>query len=142
MSTAAHLFPDGQTERVDRVLEDVLRSYVTSFSTWSAFLPLVELALNDAVHASTGLTPFFVNSARHPQVPTLFVVSLPTSPRGSTLEGDEGDKQRSSAAHGIWRANVVTRSKAKSALLMTHGMAYLLAQWTAKRLIDPSSSTS
>ena len=74
MSTAAHPETDGQTERVNRVLEDVLRSYATSFTSWSAFLPLAEFALNNAVHASTGLTPFFANSARHPRVPTLLAV--------------------------------------------------------------------
>uniref|UniRef100_H3G5W9 Integrase catalytic domain-containing protein n=1 Tax=Phytophthora ramorum TaxID=164328 RepID=H3G5W9_PHYRM len=66
MSTAAHPETDGQTERVNRVLEDVLRSYATSFTCWSSFLPLAEFAPNNAEHASTGLTPFFVNNARHP----------------------------------------------------------------------------
>ncbi|CAI5716266.1 unnamed protein product [Peronospora farinosa] len=58
MSRAAHPETDVQTERVNRVLEDVLRSYATSFSSWSSFLPLAEFAINNAVHASTGLTPF------------------------------------------------------------------------------------
>ncbi|KAF1335621.1 Pol protein, partial [Globisporangium splendens] len=44
MSTAAHPETDGQTERVNRVLEDVLRSYATSFKEWSEFLPLAEFA--------------------------------------------------------------------------------------------------
>ncbi|KAJ0392880.1 hypothetical protein ATCC90586_010562 [Pythium insidiosum] len=66
MSTAAHPETDGQTERMNRVLEDILRSYATSFQSWSEFLPLVEFAINNAVHASTGLTPFYVNYGRHP----------------------------------------------------------------------------
>lgn len=69
MSTAAHPETDGQTERVNRVLGDILRSYATSFKHWSDFLPLVEFALNNSVHASTGFTPFFLNSGRHPTVP-------------------------------------------------------------------------
>ncbi|CAI5705840.1 unnamed protein product [Peronospora effusa] len=113
MSTAAHPETDGQTERVNRVLEDVLRSYATSFTSWSAFLPLAELALNNAVHASTGLTPFFVNSARHPRVPTVLAVGRPTTP--------------------------ITRSKAKTATLTPSDVASPLSRWTAQKLVDPSS---
>uniref|UniRef100_A0AAV1U9I1 Integrase catalytic domain-containing protein n=1 Tax=Peronospora matthiolae TaxID=2874970 RepID=A0AAV1U9I1_9STRA len=75
MSTAAHSETDGQTERVNRVLEDVLRSYATSFTSWSLFLPLAEFAINNAIDASTGLTPFFVSTARHPRVPALLALS-------------------------------------------------------------------
>ena len=91
MSTAAHPETDGQTERVNRVLEDVLRSYATSFASWSSFLPLAEFALNNAVHASTGLTPFFINNARHPRVPaTLLIRPHDTkSAPGSSLGGGE-----------------------------------------------------
>ncbi|CAI5705687.1 unnamed protein product [Peronospora effusa] len=80
MSTAGHPETDGQTERVNRVLEDVLRSYATSFSSWSSFLPLAGFANNNAVHASTGLTPFFVNNARHPRVPALLALSASKHP--------------------------------------------------------------
>lgn len=83
MSTAAHPQTDGQTERVNRVLEDVLRSYATSFSEWSQFLPLVEFALNNSVHASTGMSPFYVNYGRHPRVPSM----LSSSSGGSSLSG-------------------------------------------------------
>lgn len=34
-----------------------------------------DFTLNEAVHASTGLTPFFVNNARHPRV--LFFLDWP-----------------------------------------------------------------
>ena len=36
---------------------------------WSLLLPIVEFALNNAVHASTGYTPFYVNGLNHPRVP-------------------------------------------------------------------------
>ncbi|KAE9015814.1 hypothetical protein PR001_g14800, partial [Phytophthora rubi] len=62
MSTADHPQTDGQTERVNRVLEDILRSVCAAEPTkWSVFLPQVEFALNNAVHSSTGFTPFYVN---------------------------------------------------------------------------------
>ncbi|KAE8875196.1 hypothetical protein PF003_g40665 [Phytophthora fragariae] len=87
MSTAAHPETDGQTERVNRVLEDVLRSYATSFASWSSFLPMAEFALNNSTHASTGLTPFFVNNARHPRVPALLAVRSSNAAAVSTLGG-------------------------------------------------------
>ena len=45
-------------------------------------LPVIEFALNNAVHASTGFTPFYVNSLTHPHVP----LTLPLC--GSGLDGD------------------------------------------------------
>ncbi|GMF48205.1 unnamed protein product [Phytophthora fragariaefolia] len=80
MSTAAHPETDGQTERVNRILEDVLRIYATSFPSWSSFLPMAEFALNNATHASTGLTSFFVNNARHPHAPALLAVRSSNPP--------------------------------------------------------------
>ncbi|GMF16144.1 unnamed protein product [Phytophthora fragariaefolia] len=87
MSTAAHPEADGQTEPVNRVLEDVLRSYATSFPSWSSFLPMAEFALNNATHASMDLTPFFVNNARHPRVPALLAVRSSNPPAVSTRGG-------------------------------------------------------
>ncbi|GMF56496.1 unnamed protein product [Phytophthora fragariaefolia] len=80
---------DGQTERVNRVVEDVLRSICAETpERWSAMIPLVEFALNNAVHASTGYTPFYVNGLSHPRVPL-------TPPRpGSGLSGGEEFAER------------------------------------------------
>ncbi|POM58704.1 Pol protein [Phytophthora palmivora] len=70
MSTADHPRTDGQTERVNRVLEDTLRSICAEAPrSWSDQLPMVEFALNNAVHASTGFTPFYLRGIRHPYVP-------------------------------------------------------------------------
>ena len=44
-------------------------------------LHVVEFALNNAVHASTGYTPFYVNGLTHPRV----LLTLPL--RGSGLDG-------------------------------------------------------
>ena len=87
MSTAAHPETDGQTERVNRVLEDVLRSFATSFPDWSTFLPLAEFAMNNSVHTSTGMTPFYVNSGRHPRVPALLGMTS-----ASRLSGGEAQQ--------------------------------------------------
>ena len=67
MSTSDHPETDGQTERANRVLEEILRGYVHSLTNWSEFLPMVEFSINNPVHASTTHTPFFVNGLRHPR---------------------------------------------------------------------------
>ncbi|KAE8996085.1 hypothetical protein PR002_g19431 [Phytophthora rubi] len=70
MSTADHPQTDGQTERVNRILEDILRSVCATEPTeWGTLLPQVDFALNNAAHSSTGFTPFYVNGLRHPRTP-------------------------------------------------------------------------
>ena len=83
MTTSDHPETDGQTERVNRDLEEILRGYVQSYPYWSEFLPMVEFAINNSVHASTTHTPFFVNGLRHPRIPTQLGES--SSLRGSGL---------------------------------------------------------
>lgn len=59
-STAFHPQTDGQTERAHRVIEQVLRSYVAAGQSggWHSQLGQCEFALNSAVQASTGISPF------------------------------------------------------------------------------------
>ena len=71
MSTSDHPETNGQTERVNRVLEDVLHSDASFFSSWRGFLSMIEFALKNAVHASTELTTFYMNNARHPRAPVI-----------------------------------------------------------------------
>jgi hypothetical protein len=74
-SSAYHPQSDGQTERVNRVLEDVLRSFVSTRQTeWRNFLPMAEFAVNNAVHPATHSTPFLLNygvNPRHPEIAKL-----------------------------------------------------------------------
>jgi hypothetical protein len=70
-STAYHPQTDGQTERMNRLLEETLRHYVGSVpSSWEQLLPCAEFAINDSVNVSTGQTPFYLNYGRHPRHPT------------------------------------------------------------------------
>ncbi|GMF57325.1 unnamed protein product [Phytophthora fragariaefolia] len=64
MSTTDHPQTNGQTERVNRVLVDALKSYAHSFHHWNNCLPMAEFAINNSVHVSTGHTPFYVNATR------------------------------------------------------------------------------
>ena len=70
LSTAYHPQTDGQTERVNRVLEDMLRMYVNRSQTdWDEKLACAEFAVNNSEHVSTGTTPFFLNYGYHPYLP-------------------------------------------------------------------------
>jgi hypothetical protein len=62
LSTAYHPQTDGQTERTNRVLEDMLRAYVNLHrNDWDDFLTPVEIAYNSSPHSSTGFTPYELN---------------------------------------------------------------------------------
>jgi hypothetical protein len=84
-STAYHPQTDGQTERTNRVLEEVLRHFVdASHSNWEELLPLAAFAMNNAKSASTGETPFFLNYGTHPATPVSLALPsgrLPTLDR-------------------------------------------------------------
>ncbi|GMF59223.1 unnamed protein product [Phytophthora fragariaefolia] len=82
MSTADHPQTDGQTERVNRVLVDALKSYAHSFHHWSDCLPMAEFAINNSVHVSTGHTSFYVNALRHPRVPSVLGAVAPSLSSG------------------------------------------------------------
>jgi hypothetical protein len=58
-STTYHPESDGQTERVNRVIYDMLRMYVMDKpSRWEDYLHLVEFAYNNGYHASLKMSPF------------------------------------------------------------------------------------
>lgn len=106
MSTSDHPQTDGQTERTNRVLEEILRSYAHSFTHWSAQLSMVEFAINNSVHASTGHTPFFVNGLRHPRTPALLGPApqcLPSTDRSLSLSG--GGTRRPAAQNAAARSS-------------------------------------
>lgn len=70
MSTAFHPQTDGQTERANRTLEEGLRAYVSRRQDdWDQHLIPLEIAYNNSVQASTGFTPFYLNSGQHFQLP-------------------------------------------------------------------------
>ncbi|KAG4041472.1 hypothetical protein PC123_g23016 [Phytophthora cactorum] len=80
---------DGQAERVNRVLGDLLKSYAHSFQQWCNCLPMAAFAINNSVHASTGHTPFYVNAMRHPRPPSMLgMVASSLSGGGSTIASE------------------------------------------------------
>lgn len=67
MSSAYHPQSHGQTERVNRTLEQMLRTYIQSDEReWERLLPALELAYNTTSHSSTELSPFEVMIGQNP----------------------------------------------------------------------------
>jgi hypothetical protein len=69
-STAYHPQTDGQTERVNQILEDMLRMHVMNQPRkWEDYLPLVEFAYNNDYQASLKMSPFEVLYGRSCNTP-------------------------------------------------------------------------
>jgi len=85
-STAYHPQTDGQSERTNRTLEQVLRAYVLpNQSDWDKHLSMAEFAMNNSVSASTGNTPFYALYARHPLAPIDMALSSDRVPAAVNL---------------------------------------------------------
>jgi len=70
LSSARQQQTDGQAERVINVVEEILRTGVNyEQNNWVELLASVEFSINNSVAAAHGLTPFFVEEARHPFMP-------------------------------------------------------------------------
>jgi len=69
-STAFHPQTDGQRERVNQILEDMLRMYVMNQpKKWEEYLHLVEFAYNNNYQASAKLSPFEILYGRKCNTP-------------------------------------------------------------------------
>lgn len=70
MSTAFHPQTDGQTERSNRTLEEMIRAYVNwSHNDWDQHLSVLEMAFNNSKQASTGHSPCYLNYGHEIQLP-------------------------------------------------------------------------
>ncbi|RZK33783.1 MAG: hypothetical protein EOO61_14690, partial [Hymenobacter sp.] len=72
LSTRDHPETDGQSERVNSVLNQYLRVYSNYMQdNWVGLLPSAEFAYNNAVHSATGVSPFYANTGQHPRTALL-----------------------------------------------------------------------
>lgn len=76
MSTAYHPQTDGQTERTNRTIEDMLRAYVNyEQNDWNKHLIAAEITINNSQQASTGFSPYYLNYHQHPNLPLSGIVA-------------------------------------------------------------------
>ncbi|WVZ69492.1 LOW QUALITY PROTEIN: hypothetical protein U9M48_018267 [Paspalum notatum var. saurae] len=72
-STAYHPQTDGQTERVNQVMEDMLRACALTYGTnWEASLPFAEFSYNNGRQASLGMAPFEALYGRKCRTPLMW----------------------------------------------------------------------
>uniref|UniRef100_A0A1D1ZRR3 Integrase catalytic domain-containing protein n=1 Tax=Auxenochlorella protothecoides TaxID=3075 RepID=A0A1D1ZRR3_AUXPR len=79
-STAYHPETDGQTERANRTLEEILRAMVDPYETdWDRHLAIAEFAANSAVSAATGASPFQTVYGFDPPSPAQLISHQPAT---------------------------------------------------------------
>ena len=77
MSSAYHPQTDGQTERTNRTVEQLLRFYILpDQSNWDEALPMAAFAINRAYNQATKATPFEVVLGYNPASPFERLLSL------------------------------------------------------------------
>ncbi|KAL4032890.1 hypothetical protein IC575_005973 [Cucumis melo] len=93
-STAFHPQTNGQTERLNQVLEDMLRACAFEFpGSWDSNLHLMEFAYNNSFQATIGMTPFEALYGKCCRSPVCWVRQKSYADvRRKDLEFDVGDK--------------------------------------------------
>ena len=101
MSTAHHHQTAGQAERMNRVLEETFRHFVSDkMDDWDGLLPAAEFAVNNSFQRSIQDTPFHVNYGYHPSVPLDVGVS-PNSDVSEFLAEQHGLMQTAGQYHAF-----------------------------------------
>jgi hypothetical protein len=68
MSTSHHPQTDGQTEKANRTLDEMIRHFINyQQNNWDDLLPALENAYNSSVHATTVLAPFMMTFVQVPR---------------------------------------------------------------------------
>lgn len=69
LSTAFHPESDGQTKRMNAILEQYLRAFISYLQDdWEEWTAMAEFAMNNSLSETTGISPFLANSGQHPRL--------------------------------------------------------------------------
>ena len=117
LSTPYHPQTDGQTERANRTLEEILRAYVGSdLDDWHKHLPAAEFAYNNSTQISTGFSPFYLNSGQHPLTP----VNMLTAESGDSIPSVHQFLSRLDASLHQTRKNILKAQQQQAAQADRH----------------------
>ncbi|CAI5503975.1 unnamed protein product [Closterium sp. Naga37s-1] len=76
-SSAYHPQTDGQTERTNQTMEQLIRTNCSDPTRWEISLAMLEFAFNNAPSSTTNHSPFFLNYGMDPTVPTTTTLDNP-----------------------------------------------------------------
>ena len=104
-SSAYHPQTDGQTEVVNKKIEEMIRSFINYNQTnWDEHLVEFEVAYNSSVHANTTFPPFYLTYGENPRtIPADLVLSSKNPAAHSFLENIQ--KSVKHAQHEIQKSN-------------------------------------
>lgn len=89
LSTAFHPQTDGQTERLNQVMETYLRCYVNyQQDNWVGLLPMAQFSYNSAATETTRVSPFYANYGYEPrayQIP----ISITSEAQSARIQVDQ-----------------------------------------------------
>ena len=104
---------NGQVERSNRSILEMLRAMVTDVSDWDASVSHVSAAYNYTPHATHGFSPYFLMFGRHPY--SMLDVTLPTELNGAPMSAQPiSESVRRSLSEAV-RAHSIARQKLKAA---------------------------
>lgn len=110
MSSSYHPQTDGQTEVVNRTLEQYLRCFVDGQPRkWAEWIPWAEFSYNTSIHSATKISPFEAVYGTPPPTPLTYV---PGTSRVQAV--DEFLRDRDSILRELRRNLLVTRDRMKS----------------------------
>ncbi|GJP49384.1 hypothetical protein CLOM_g8601 [Closterium sp. NIES-68] len=110
LSTAYHLQSDGQTERTNQTMEQLIRTTCIDPAQWEDSLPLIESAYNNAPSATTTQSPFFLNYVIDPTTPLSPTIENPAPRSHQFVENLRQSQQK--AAVAILKANQRAKQQA------------------------------
>ncbi|KAF8753814.1 reverse transcriptase [Rhizoctonia solani] len=101
-SLAYHPQSDGQTERVNPTVKHFLRAYSgVNQKDWVKWLPMAEFAYNNAVHSSTGKSPF---KALYGWEPSLTPSNVPTDVPEADNLATQMEEQWQEIEAALWQS--------------------------------------
>jgi hypothetical protein len=147
-STAYHPESDGQTEKMNQLMEEVLRCFVDINSTdWDIQLPMVEFSINNTPSRVTGQSPFLIVYGLHPRHPALAkLVSSATAATPNRVPAKRYEQEVVKAMELLMAATLRKVKQVPAAMQFTRDMqravehTKLLLEAARQRMIQQTNS--